>query len=118
MFIDDLGVIVGRWPTALIRHIEWPDVARVDDDKEARRERWAEKLVTVREQALSVWMADHARVSFVEHPTPWTLEEQLISTLDLPLNLDQNRHHRFHAELGAQRRAAKTRAAALAILPR
>ena len=70
------------------------------------------------EQALSVWMADHARVSFVEHPTPWTLEEQLISTLDLPLNLDQNRHHSFHAELGALRRAAKTRAAALAILPR
>lgn len=70
------------------------------------------------EQALSAWMADHARVSFVEHPTPWTLEEQLISTLDLPLNLDQNHHHSFHAELGAQRRAAKTHAATLAILPR
>jgi hypothetical protein len=70
------------------------------------------------EQELSAWMADHARVSVIEHPTPWTLEAQLISTIDLPLNLDQNRHHGFHAALSAHRRAAKALATTLPILPR
>ncbi len=70
------------------------------------------------EQELPAWMADHARVNIVEHPTPWTLEEELIGSLDLPLNLDQNSHHGFHAELSARRRAAKAAAAALPVLPR
>lgn len=70
------------------------------------------------EHDLSLWMAGHARVSFVEHPTPWTLEEELIGSLDLPLNLDQNRHHVFHTELSARRRAARVVAATLPVLPR
>ena len=37
---------------------------------------------------------------------PWTLEEELISRYDLPLNLDQNRHNAFHPELSAARKAA------------
>lgn len=70
------------------------------------------------ESLLSAWMHDHACVSFVEHPMPWILEEQLIGSLDLPLNLDQNTHHHFHAELSGRRRAAKEAAAALPVLPR
>jgi hypothetical protein len=41
---------------------------------------------------------------------PWILEEHLIATLSLPLNLDQNRQHAFHARLSALRREAKDRA--------
>lgn len=75
------------------------------------------RTFSVGEQELSAWMADHARVSVVEHPTPWTLEEELIGSLDLPLNLDQNRHHGFHAELSSRRRAAKATAATLPVRP-
>ena len=70
------------------------------------------------EQQLSAWMAEHARVSVLEYPTPWTLEEELIGALDLPLNLDQNRNHSFHNELSARRRAARMAAAELPVLLR
>ncbi|WP_244328665.1 GIY-YIG nuclease family protein [Streptomyces marokkonensis] len=45
------------------------------------------------ETTLSQWMADNARVCWIEQSEPWDLESQLISQLDLPLNLDQNRHN-------------------------
>jgi hypothetical protein len=48
------------------------------------------------EATLSQWMADNARVSRVEQNEPSTLQSQLISQLDLPLNLDQSRHNAFH----------------------
>jgi hypothetical protein len=70
------------------------------------------------EQALSAWMADHARVSYTEHPEPWLLEEELIAGIDLPLNLDQNRHNPFHAELSRRRSDAKAAAGLLPVLPR
>lgn len=70
------------------------------------------------EQALSAWMGAHARVSYVAHPEPWLLEEELIASLDLPLNLDQNRHHPFHAELSRHRSEAKAEAASLPVLQR
>jgi hypothetical protein len=67
------------------------------------------------EATLSTWMADHARVTWLLDPTPWVLEHQLIQTLALPLNLDQNRAHPFHPILSAMRRAAKARARELPI---
>ncbi|MGP4115364.1 GIY-YIG nuclease family protein [Streptomyces sp. 4N509B] len=67
------------------------------------------------EAELSDWMAEHARVCWVEHPEPWTLESDLIAELDLPLNLDQNRHNAFHARLRAMRAAARQRARELPI---
>ena len=70
------------------------------------------------EETLSAWMADHARVSYVGHPRPWELEEELISALDLPLNLDQNRHHAFDAELSRWRSEAKAGALRLSVLRR
>ena len=63
-------------------------------------------------------MGVNAFVCWTEHPEPWTLEEELIARFDLPLNLDQNKHNAFHPELSAVRRAAKRRAAELAIVPR
>lgn len=67
------------------------------------------------EATLSQWMADKARVCWTEHSEPWTLESQLISRLDLPLNLDQNRHNAFHARLKELRAQARRRARELPI---
>lgn len=69
------------------------------------------------EAALTQWMADHAQVSVLKHPEPWTVEEQLITTLSLPLNLDQSTHP-FRPALSGLRSAGKARAAQLPVLPR
>ena len=60
-------------------------------------------------------MAKHARVCWVEHPEPWTVESDLIAQLDLPLNLDQNRHNGFHARLTEIRAQARRRARELPV---
>ncbi|MCF6526187.1 GIY-YIG nuclease family protein [Streptomyces sp. JJ36] len=65
------------------------------------------------EAVLSEWMAEHARVCWVEHPQPWTLESELIGRLDLPLNLDQNGHNSFHQRLTQLRADARERARSL-----
>ncbi|MFJ3400853.1 GIY-YIG nuclease family protein [Streptomyces microflavus] len=62
------------------------------------------------EAALSRWMADNARVCWIEHAEPWTVEAELISQLDLPLNLDQNRHNPFYGRLKELRSQARQRA--------
>ncbi|MEV8114612.1 GIY-YIG nuclease family protein [Streptomyces xiamenensis] len=67
------------------------------------------------EAELSAWMAKHARVCWVAHPKPWLLESALISGLDLPLNLDQNKHNAFHPTLKALRAAARQRARELPV---
>jgi hypothetical protein len=43
------------------------------------------------------------------------MESELISQLDLPLNLDQNRHNAFHDRLKALRTQAREHARALPI---
>ncbi len=67
------------------------------------------------EAALSQWMAENARVCWIEHGEPWVLESELISQLDLPLNLDQNRHNAFHSRLKSLRAEARQRARELPI---
>jgi hypothetical protein len=60
------------------------------------------------ERWLTEWMADHSRVVSAATPQPWLVEHELIRTLALPLNLDQNWHSRFHqrpSALLAQQRA-------------
>lgn len=69
------------------------------------------------EQTLSTWMGANALVGWLVHPEPWILEQQLIGTIDVPLNLDGNRHNRFHPELTAARAAAVARARSLPPLP-
>ncbi|MFE2187950.1 GIY-YIG nuclease family protein, partial [Streptomyces sp. NPDC059455] len=69
----------------------------------------------VGEATLSQWMADTARVCWVEQEEPWALEAQLISRLDLPLNLDQNGHNGFHSRLKELRAQARQRARELPI---
>lgn len=67
------------------------------------------------EAALSQWMAENARVCWIEHKQPWAMESELISQLDLPLNLDQNRHNPFHSRLTELRAQARRRARELSI---
>jgi len=62
------------------------------------------------EERLSEWMAQNALVIWLPTTEPWLLEEQLIATVSLPLNLDQNRQHAFHARLSALRSDARARA--------
>jgi hypothetical protein len=69
------------------------------------------------EQVLSDWMAEHAFVSIVEHPRPWELEDELIATLDVPLNLEGNSRNAFHAELTEVRRRAVAAANELPVVP-
>lgn len=62
------------------------------------------------ESALSAWMSDSAFVTWVETPEPWVVEEEAIRSVNLPLNLSQNKSHGFAAELSALRSAARLRA--------
>ncbi|MFF7839303.1 GIY-YIG nuclease family protein [Streptomyces ossamyceticus] len=59
------------------------------------------------EATLSQWMADKARVCWIEQSEPWDLASKHISQLDLPLNLDQNRHNAFHSRLKEIRAQAR-----------
>ena len=72
---------------------------------------------SAQEADLSEWMAAHACVCWVVCERPWEVEVRLFQTESLPLNLDQNRHHAFHAELSALRAAAKQRARERPVLP-
>ncbi len=70
------------------------------------------------EQWLSEWIHENARVVWNVCDEPWELEKRLISTLHLPLNLDQNRVNPFCAVLSRARRDARIRAKDLPVLPR
>lgn len=70
------------------------------------------------EAALSQWLEEYARVAWHVCVEPWELEENLISTLNLPLNLDMNTANSFHRVLSELRMAAKVRARTLPILAR
>jgi hypothetical protein len=69
------------------------------------------------EGKLSQWMARHAFVSWVVHERPWELEEHLIATLDLPLNLQGNSQNAFHANLSEARFRCVAEANALPVVP-
>jgi hypothetical protein len=51
------------------------------------------------EQVLSTWMAGHAFVNFVARERAWELEDHLVATLDVPLNLEGNSRNAFHPKL-------------------
>jgi hypothetical protein len=49
------------------------------------------------EAALNAWLADNAWVCGFPCDEPWLAEAGMIGGADLPLNLEQNRNHPFHA---------------------
>lgn len=60
------------------------------------------------EAILSKWMDDHARVTWVEHPEPWTVEAEVVRTLHVPLNRDHNHSHPFYRAMGELRAASRS----------
>lgn len=65
------------------------------------------------EAALTRWMSDNALVSWFVHPEPWVLEESLIVSLDVPLNIQGNAHNPFYPELRRLRAEAELQARAI-----
>lgn len=59
---------------------------------------------------LNDWMAENARVCWVEDPKPWLLEHTLLGNLSVPLNVQGNGRHPFSACLSALRVRAKQEA--------
>ena len=67
------------------------------------------------EEALSAWMQKNARVTWVTNDEPWVLEHELIDSLSLPLNIQDNHHHPFQKTLIAARSDARSTAKDLPI---
>jgi len=61
------------------------------------------------EQWLDEWMANNAKVHWIPHDEPWILEESLISSIPLPLNIQGN-NHVFRPLLSATRSKATAEA--------
>lgn len=55
------------------------------------------------ELVLNEWIAEHAHVSWIEHEESWMIEDELISTLDLTLDLRGKESHAFHPTLSSAR---------------
>jgi hypothetical protein len=68
------------------------------------------------EHVLSTWMAENALVCWCPTEEPWVAEEEMIARVDLPLNLDQNSHHSFHAFLTKSRARQRETAQALPVI--
>jgi hypothetical protein len=51
------------------------------------------------ESVLTDWLKDHAYVCWAVCQEPWEVESQLIATIPLRLNLDQNKNDEFHTFL-------------------
>lgn len=64
------------------------------------------------EQLLSEWMSVHTRVCWAEHPEPWLVEDALIATVPLKLNLDGNASGDFFMSLKAARKSQRDHALA------
>ncbi|MDV8071416.1 hypothetical protein R4P64_33430 [Rhodococcus sp. IEGM 1366] len=69
------------------------------------------------EKQLSEWMHANALVSWIESVEPWEAEHRLITSLDVPLNLDSNGHNEFYPVLETVRSEARRRSGELPILP-
>ncbi len=62
------------------------------------------------EAVLSNWMAQNAYVTWTLHPEPWHLEDELIGSLSLPLNIKGNERHAFYPQLKALRKSQNANA--------
>ena len=78
-------------------------------------DRAIQNFLVVGEFAIALVLPENAFVVWRECAEPWRMEEELILTICLPLNLDQNRSNRFHPVLSERRRLAKIRARDLPI---
>jgi len=58
------------------------------------------------EQWLDNWMEENAFVCWVKFSAPWELEEELLGTLSLPLNIKGNKDQLFADNLSQMRKQA------------
>lgn len=56
---------------------------------------------------LDEWMNDNAFVCWVTNHEPWKIEKQIIADVSLPLNIQDNKHHKFSPYLSELRKEAK-----------
>lgn len=73
-------------------------------------------FTNVGERWLDGWLLENAFVTWVVQDEPWVLEEELMRTVSLPLNLQGNRHHPFSTSLSNLRRGANAHAHELPIV--
>ena len=64
---------------------------------------------------LDAWLDQNALVTWMEHPRPWELEDELLRTLSLPLNIDGNEHP-YAPALSSCRKAARIAADAAKVV--
>lgn len=62
------------------------------------------------EGRLTAWMYEHCRIAFIEDIEPWSVESLAVREYSLPLNLEGNEVHEFHATLSLLRRQTKMEA--------
>ncbi|MBF4622599.1 hypothetical protein ITJ39_15690 [Clavibacter sp. VKM Ac-2542] len=60
----------------------------------------------VGEQALTAWMQQHARIGWVADDTPWLVEEELLRSVPLPLNIS-GKDGAFTQSLALRRQQAR-----------
>ena len=70
---------------------------------------------SVQAHPIDLTVSENARVVWHACEMPWVLEAELISCLELPLNLDQNTRNKFFPSLSRLRREAKARGRELPI---
>lgn len=59
------------------------------------------------ESHLTAWLNEHARVSWVEQPQPWLIEDEMLEHATLALNVDGRDHDPFARELKQRRMDAR-----------
>ena len=62
------------------------------------------------EQWLDNWMEENAFVAWFEDDAPWVIEDALLASIGLPLNIKGNKHHPFSSDLSQMRRQALQKA--------
>jgi hypothetical protein len=68
------------------------------------------------EATLSTWMEQNAFVCWTVCERPWRLEREIIGTVNLPFNLDQNSGHPYCSTLRACRAASREKARGLPVV--
>jgi hypothetical protein len=81
-------------------------LAALLSEQQGWQSRWTTRPVLVNrdELRLSGWMDERLRLTWAEHPEPWTVEAGVIAELEPPLNQAENRTHPTYARVQEARK--------------
>ena len=81
-------------------------LAALLSEQQGWRSRWTTRPVLVNrdELALSEWMGEKLRLTWAEHPEPWTVETAVIAELEPPLNQADNTTHPLYGDVHEARK--------------